>query len=124
MKKLYVYGTLRPGQVANVAKGRGKMVNLGGFPGVVLDENGPEFTCESILVDDKTLASLDQYEGYRESDPVGSLYVRKPFLDGEIYEFNRSGDSHEVVESGDWLQFTGDDRGWAASKVGNQEVLA
>lgn len=119
-KTIYVYGTLRPGQVANVVKGRGTMVNLGGFPGVVLDENGPEFTAERIEVDEDTLERLDQYEGYRPSDPVHSLYVRKPFMDGEIYEFNRSGDNAEVVTSGDWLQFTGEPRGWAASKVGMQ----
>jgi gamma-glutamylcyclotransferase (GGCT)/AIG2-like uncharacterized protein YtfP len=114
---IYVYGTLRPGAVAKVVKGRGTMVNLGGFPGVVLDENGPEFTAERIEVDDDTLAALDRYEGYRPADPVNSLYVRKPFMDGEIYEFNRSGQDSEVIESGDWLLHTGEPRGWAAGKV-------
>ena len=123
MKKIYVYGTLRPGCVANVVKGRGTMVNLGGFPGVVLDDNGPEFTAEVVEVDDETLADLDRYEGYRPSDPVNSLYVRKPFMDGEIYEFNRSGENAEVVTSGDWLIFTGEPRGWAAGMVGNQAAL-
>lgn len=119
--KIYVYGTLRPGAVAKVVKGNGTMLNLGGFPGVILDENGPEFTCEPVEVDDETLAELDRYEGYREGDPY-SLYVRVPFKDGEIYQFNRSGVDVDTVESGDWLIHTGESKGWAARKVGATEA--
>ena len=116
MHKIYVYGTLRPGKVSNVSKGRGFLFDLGSFPGVKLDPEGPEFTVESIEVDDKTLERLDRYEGYRASNPESSLYIRKPFLDGEIYEYNGVS-SGANVESGDWLIHTGRNQGSASSLV-------
>lgn len=123
MHRIYVYGTLRPGAVAKTIKGNGTMLNLGGFPGILLDENGPEFTCEPVDVDDETLADLDRYEGYREGD-AHSLYVRVPFKDGMIYEFNRSGADVETIPSGDWLIHTGSEKGWAAGKLGADEQEA
>lgn len=104
--KLYCYGTLRPGDKP-VQWFKGQMYSLGGFPGVKLGGLGL-FAAEAIEVED--FARFDRYEGYDERNPEGSLYIRKPFEDGFIYEFNgRITDElrKKQVQSGDWLLFTG-----------------
>lgn len=109
-QKLYVYGTLRPGDKP-VQWFQGQMYSLGGFPGVKLGGLGL-FATEVIEVED--FARFDRYEGYDENRPETSLYIRKPFPpenpDGFIYEFNgRVTDElrKKQVQSGDWLLFTG-----------------
>lgn len=106
MHKIYVYGTLRPA-VSSPEQGiaKGWMYSLGGFPGVILPENeeddAPYFVYDVREVDD--LTAFDGYEGYLENDPENSLYIRKPFKDGWIYEYNREVSEDRLIESGDWL---------------------
>lgn len=114
MHKVYVYGTLRPGSDETVEV-PGTLYNLGWFPGIDLtDTSGGPVTCEVLEVDDERLASLDRYEGYYEDDLEGSLYLRVPYNGGWIYTYNRSFDSFKVIEGGDWLASTGQEKGVAA----------
>lgn len=125
---LYCYGTIRPGTGPTVLI-PGVMYDLGWFPGVKvnwdavellksgfgLPAEAPKFVAERIEVDDERLKQLDSYEGYYPDDPNGSLYIRKPYLDGHIYEYNQQlSESHQVVTSGDWLKHTNSSRGRAA----------
>lgn len=99
---LYVYGTLRPWG-PNTIKIPGQLFDLGRFPGVKLDLPG-EVVCEKIEV--KDWSAIDRYEGYYPEDHEGSLYIRRPFMDGFIYEFNRDVDPEKRIEFGDWLVYT------------------
>lgn len=106
MINLYVYGTLRPGIEENTAFGKGVMYIINGnFPGVVLGGCG-FFRYEKIEVPDNKLQALDWYEGYNPDDLSSSLFVRKPFLDGFIYEYNNLRKvEHLIIKHGDWLKF-------------------
>jgi gamma-glutamylcyclotransferase (GGCT)/AIG2-like uncharacterized protein YtfP len=98
---LYVYGTLRPGNSQPI-KVPGSMYDLGWFPGVKLGGT-TEFLAEKIEVED--ISAVDGYEGYNPDEPEMSLYIRRPFLDGFIYEFNREVSEDKRVVSGDWLEY-------------------
>lgn len=111
---LYVYGTLRPGGQDTVTI-EGQMFDLGWFPGVRLDLPG-EVVCEKILIED--WRRTDAYEGYNEKYPEDSLYVRKPFLDGWIYEYNQEFNPVKRVLSGDWLDYTQQERGISGGRFG------
>ena len=99
---VYVYGILRPNE-GETTLIEGTMYDLGWFPGVKLEGPLSEnvFVAERIVVSDERLEQFDQIEGYREGDP-DSLYIRQPFRDGWIYEYNHSIEGRERVESGDW----------------------
>lgn len=121
LHRVYVYGTLRPGGPETVMV-PGRLYSLGSFPGIVLEspsDEGSFVTCEVVEVDDERLASLDMYEGYRENDPKGSLYLRKPYLDGFIYVYNYPDHLREdrLIKDGDWLIFRDQERGSAASRL-------
>lgn len=88
---LFVYGTLHPERAPRaiaaaarrlrpVSAGtiRGRLLDLGEYPGVVLDDSsGGEVSGEVFEVPDvETLAELDAYEDYRPGDPDASLYLR------------------------------------------------
>jgi gamma-glutamylcyclotransferase (GGCT)/AIG2-like uncharacterized protein YtfP len=116
--KIFVYGTLRPG-VSEPVMVPGQMFDLGWFPGVVgvpdepvgpmfFAENEVEhfFMAEIIEVDDETLARLDSYEGYNPNHPASSLYVRKAYQDGFIYQYNGNVSGKLPVPTGDWLEYT------------------
>ena len=91
-ERLFVYGTLRPGrapsEIADAvntlvplgpAAVRGRLYNLGSYPGLVLDEQADEVHGEILAVPDAaTLARLDAYEDYRPNgpDPDASLFLR------------------------------------------------
>lgn len=113
--KLFVYGTLRPGS-ADIVQIPGKMFALGWFPGVKLDEESSDtFTAEVVEIDNTALTNIDRYEGYYPEDEEMSLFVRKPYQDGFIYEFNGKVDNKPQVMSGDWLEYTGKGEGANAS---------
>ena len=111
---LFVYGTLHPdrapaeiaaavSQLKRIGSGtiRGRLYNLGDYPGVVIDPIHNDDIPGTIfaLPDDPTLlAALDRYEDFRPSDPEGSLFLRKQLLvtlpDGTtleswVYLYNR-----------------------------------
>ena len=125
LKVLYVYGTLRPGG-GDLHKVPGRMADLGFYPGIKLlsPEAGEFVTTERVVVSKARLEDLDRYEGFRPSDPGSSLFVRKPYLDGEIYEYNHDISQYPQVESGDWLKHISTERGTAASKVEEPEGVA
>lgn len=104
---LYTYGTLRPGS-DHIIIAQGQMFDLGWFPAVRLDLPG-EFVCEPTEV--KDWESVDRYEGYDPDNLKQSFYIRKPFLDGYIYEFNQDLSRYNRVVSGDWLQHMEQKRG-------------
>lgn len=98
---IYVYGTLRPGEPGTVQI-PGKLYDLGWFPGIIL--GGDTFvTCERIEVED--LDAVDAYEGYNPKFTIESLYIRRPILDGWIYEYNKGVEGRRVINSGDWLSY-------------------
>jgi gamma-glutamylcyclotransferase (GGCT)/AIG2-like uncharacterized protein YtfP len=105
-----VYGTLRPGLGETVEVEGFQMFNLGWFPGVCRGDG--KITCERIeILDDAHLAVLDGYEGYREEAPEVSLYIRERVGDDFIYVYNGEPPLDRLIKSGDWLEFTGDEKG-------------
>jgi len=114
---VYVYGTLRPGGDDTVLI-PGVIYDLGWFPGARVDferhGDGPSFVAERVEVSDYKLKEFDAYEGYDPDRPHASLYIRKPYLDGWIYEYNGNVKTTDVISSGDWLKYTGQNRGFAA----------
>ena len=88
---LFIYGTLHPdrapAEIADAARRlkplgpatiRGRLYDLGAYPGVVLDDSatrkipGELFTVPDV----ETLARLDAYEDFRPGDPANSLFLR------------------------------------------------
>lgn len=118
--KIYCYGTLRPG-VSEPVLVPGQMFDLGWFPGVVNIETAVDTFCkaEIIEVDDETLARLDSYEGYNPNHLASSLYVRKAYQDGFIYQYNGSVEGKMPVPTGDWLDYTQMSKGCNASYAGD-----
>ena len=120
MKKhyVYVYGSLRPGSGKKFHV-PGKMYSMGGFPACVLhrpkrgETDYPTFVAEKVLVTKEQLSRLDDYEGYDEGDEKTSFYLRVPYKDGWIYEFNSTLSEDRLVPGGDWLQATGKSVGHA-----------
>ncbi|WP_300380523.1 gamma-glutamylcyclotransferase [Henriciella sp.] len=91
---------------------RGRMLDLGGFPGVVPGED----TCRGVLyrLDTQSLASeMDAFESITPDDPAGSLYRRETtdLIDTSgqptgrtawIYIYNQNSDGYPVLEDGNW----------------------
>src|SRR3546814_12041497 len=84
MNIIDVYGTLRPGKVADTIRVAGTLFDIGRFPGIKTDVRfcNRFVTCERISVTDEELETLDAYEGYFPFDLDNSLYVRERFRDG------------------------------------------
>lgn len=127
MKKtlIAVYGTLRRGEGANYmfdkegveyageAHIRGKLLNIGSFPGFVNRGKGI-VVCDlySVPTDSDThtmlLNQLDRYEGYSPDNEPLSLYVRREIpVEGYdtkacLYVWNGDEQIYPVIESGDW----------------------
>ncbi len=90
---------------------RGRMFDLGGFPGVVAGDS----LCHGVrwrVQDTAIIPALDEFEDLTV-DPDASLYLRRqvPVLDetgaasGEvawIYIYNQSTDGFGIVSNGDW----------------------
>src|SRR5258708_20900133 len=92
---LFSYGTLlpqrAPAEIAPVVrhmrrigpgKVRGRIYDLGDYPGAVLSKSGPIILGEVFELPDKPdiLGKLDEYEGFDAANPQGSLFVRKRWL--------------------------------------------
>jgi putative glutamine amidotransferase len=88
---LFVYGTLRPGHapawvaphvdrctVVGTGRTRGKLYDLGNYPGAIIDPACADCIRGLVLQipDEATLKTLDKYEGYKPHDVAGSLFVR------------------------------------------------
>jgi gamma-glutamylcyclotransferase (GGCT)/AIG2-like uncharacterized protein YtfP len=90
---LFVYGTLHPNRapteiasavrrLKKIGNGnvRGKLVDLGEYPGLILGKSGNAMvrgTVFSLPDDPKLLAELDSYEEYKPESPADSLFLRK-----------------------------------------------
>lgn len=112
MTKVFVYGTLRKGQMLsnNLLKSNylgeatvvGTLFNLGWFPAYV-EDGITDVKGEVYEVDHETLERLDIIEGYPH------LYKRKkvetPYGDAFIYYQDRSPQHTDVIEGGDWMKF-------------------
>ena len=89
---LFVYGTLLPGRApAEIAPTvdrlkpvgdgfvRGRIHDLGAYPGVVLDEAGEKISGKIFRLPEEpeVLKRLDEYEEFNAAQPEGSLFVRR-----------------------------------------------
>ncbi|HTR25699.1 MAG TPA: gamma-glutamylcyclotransferase family protein [Terriglobales bacterium] len=125
---LFFYGTLIPRfapaeiestvrQLRRVGRGsvRGKLFDLGEYPGAVLSSTGgPIKGLVFELPDDpKVLDRLDEYEGFDPEKPGSSLFVRKrrqaELEDGRklacwVYAYNRPVKAETAVSGGDYLR--------------------
>ena len=132
MKKgdfVFVYGTLRSGERADLFKSsksfsivpmgkdaiNGKLYHLGGFPGVKLLPGVTEFNDkldrvlgEVGMVKDASIgALLDTYEGYDSDAPKQGLYDRElvESMTGRlvwVYTYNHVVMDDQLIETGDW----------------------
>lgn len=130
MKKgdmIFVYGTLRSGERADLAKSshqfdvarvgndviNGKLYHLGAYPGVmtpaypepvVFDYSKPLVHGEVFLVlNTSIMALLDAYEGY----PTLYDRVQVPTARGKtvwVYIYNHPVTSDQLIEGGDWCR--------------------
>lgn len=109
MKKhyIYVYGTLRTKDPALLVKVPGFLYDVSWFPGALIKapDCGSEFVAERREITDDQLSGFDDYEGYRPDSPATSLYIRVPYLDGWIYQYNRDVTRLKRIESGDWFEY-------------------
>lgn len=127
---VFVYGTLRSGERADLAKQQGqfcvtrlgvdyingKLYHLGAFPGVkLLDTSKEDFnpklpvvTGEVFLINNPSIgAILDAYEGYYADKPSQGLYDRTEVLSREgrvvwVYTYNSTVTEDQLIETGDW----------------------
>ena len=120
---VFVYGSLRRGNTGAMsvrfpnatyltdARVRGRLYDMGEYPGLMLDGEASIVTGEVYEVDDDTLSRLDEFElnsDYsRKQVEVEHGSVRRdcwiyvPDLDSEFF-----GD-YELIESGDWTEHVG-----------------
>ena len=122
--KIFVYGTLLKGLPLHnylaksaaryVGKGRikGRLYDLGEYPGVVESQNADNVQGEVYeLSDKKTLDELDRVEEYHPHFPQKSLFVRRKAIvrldNGDTipawtYFLARKPRNAEIIESGDY----------------------
>lgn len=123
---LFSYGTLlpdhAPAEIAPVVsrlrpigrgKVRGRLYDLGDYPGAVLSKTGPVIVGQIFELPDapEVIKKLDEYEGFDPAHPQGSLFVRKRSLvtvgNGKkvwcwIYVYNRHPGDAVPVTGGDF----------------------
>lgn len=134
MKKgdlLFVYGTLRKGERADLSKSQGHfntcyvgndsinglLYHLGAYPGLKLlseeseEDFNPAFPSvlgEVFIIQDSSAAAiLDAYEGYDANDPKCGLYDRTKILTKAgrlvwVYVYNHYISEDQLIETGDW----------------------
>jgi gamma-glutamylcyclotransferase (GGCT)/AIG2-like uncharacterized protein YtfP len=127
---IFVYGTLRRGQRADLQKQQhnfgvtfcgedrinGLMYHLGAYPGLkLLSERvfTPEFPviCGELFRIRETamVAIMDAYEGYDADNPSQGLYNRHQVVTeggrtAWVYCYNFPVTSDQLIESGDWVK--------------------
>jgi gamma-glutamylcyclotransferase (GGCT)/AIG2-like uncharacterized protein YtfP len=133
MKKgdlIFVYGTLRRGERADLAKQarnfgvdyigvdriNGRLYHLGSFPGLKRDQTeeftagAPVVTGEVFRIRDNSVAALmDAYESYRPDDPEHGLYNRCQVQTEEgrtawVYTYNHPVIEEQRIPGGDWCR--------------------
>ena len=121
--KVFVYGTLKSDQSAADLMYEGgeligpattidlyRMYNFGGFPGVTYTHL-PD-PCATVIhgevweIREDHMPRLHAYEGYRASDPEGSLYIPKEIETtlgyATMYMFNDIPFTNSIVHNGLW----------------------
>jgi gamma-glutamylcyclotransferase (GGCT)/AIG2-like uncharacterized protein YtfP len=124
---LFLYGTLKPDtadreispivqRLRNIGRGRvrGKLYDLGGYPGAVVDASSNSFV-RGLLVelpaDRATLEALDRYEEFDPSNPGDSLFIRTKTtvrltngrsVRGWMYVYNRDPGNAPVIRGGEY----------------------
>jgi len=129
VRHLFAYGTLldglRPAGITRAAERlgalgpatvRGRLYDLGEYPGLVLDPAANEVHGTIFTVpDDAALAALDAYEGFEPEEPARSLFVRTRVAatlpDGRplnclVYVYNRDPAGAPVIASGRYREST------------------
>ncbi|HYH84697.1 MAG TPA: gamma-glutamylcyclotransferase family protein [Pyrinomonadaceae bacterium] len=126
---IFIYGTLLPEyapdeiagivrQLRRVGSGcvRGRLYDLGNYPGVILDASSRTKVRGHLfaLPDGKrVLRALDSYEDFKPDDVKNSLFVRKRTTatldDGRkvecwVYVYNRDPSSAPLVSGGDYAK--------------------
>jgi gamma-glutamylcyclotransferase (GGCT)/AIG2-like uncharacterized protein YtfP len=134
MKKgeyIFVYGTLRQGERADLASGfysygiafidkdriNGRLYHLGAFPGVksIIEDKAFDGKKSSVtgevfrILDTSIVAILDAYEGYRPDSPSSGLYDRHQVLTEEgrqvwVYTYNHPVIEDQRISGGDWCK--------------------
>ena len=123
---LFLYGTLLTGasdEVANIVRQfrrvgeayvRGKLYDLGEYPGAVADPSSNTSIRGELVElppDQELLEELDRYEEFYPSSPEASLFVRKrtrvKTADGRdheawIYIYNKDPGDAPIVRGGDY----------------------
>jgi gamma-glutamylcyclotransferase (GGCT)/AIG2-like uncharacterized protein YtfP len=126
---LFVYGTLRRGERADLQKQahnfgvsfmgidviNGKMYHLGAYPGVKnlvveFDSNLPIVYGEVFRIHEPSIVALmDAYEGYDADEPTRGLYNRSQvFTEKErpvwVYSYNPPVTEDQRIDTGDWCK--------------------
>jgi gamma-glutamylcyclotransferase (GGCT)/AIG2-like uncharacterized protein YtfP len=124
---LFVYGTLLDDSNEFAAymkhncsfyskgKFKGRLYDLGEYPGTVADEDYLNYVYGSIykLNSPTALKHLDAYEGFGPDEEQPNLFIRK-MLDVEtnsglmncwVYLYNLSADDFRLIESGDYVEY-------------------
>lgn len=118
---VFVYGTLRPGDIGYAEVGldgrvehlgpaqvAGTLYDLGDYPGAIPGEGGLIRGELLLPLDGHVLSLLDEYEIYDPADPKSSEFLRLRGVtvgDGLsvwIYAYNRSVTDVPVITGGDW----------------------
>ena len=125
---LFLYGTLLPHQapteVADIvrqlhrvgpASVRGRLYDLGEYPGAILDDSSDATISGEVfelLNNQALLPVLDSYEGFDPTNPEDSLFVRTQAVvklsDGRelgcwVYVYNQDPGTAPLIKSGDYI---------------------
>jgi len=127
---LFVYGTLLDERnpfalylknscsLYKKGKIKGKLFDLGEYPGAILQAAGEQFVHGSIfLMDnpDETLKKIDDYEGFGSAHLQPNEFIREltevetddePLLCW-AYLYNKPVDGHWHIDSGDYMKYIG-----------------
>lgn len=123
-KNLFVYGTLTQNRVKNSyviinkmlqylenGKIKGKLYDLGEYPGAIENKEGYIYGEIYRINDPKVLDNIDEYEGYYPNKLQESLYIRKittAILKGGkeipvfVYFYNKDIHNANEIPSGKW----------------------
>lgn len=125
---LFVYGTLLDASnefaiylnlhcsFYSTGKVKGKLYDLGEYPGAIADENCTDYIYGNIFIlnnSNEALKYLDDYEGFGDEQEQPNLFIRKMITvetDTErlkcwIYLYNLPIKGFKIIESGDYAEY-------------------
>jgi len=126
---LFIYGTLlEPGNgfalylqenstFYDKGKFKGKLYDIGEYPGAVLNKSGKSYVHGSIVLLNNNhqpiLRTIDNYEGYGPKQPKPNLYIRQMIavetdvgpVKCWVYLYNRPVIGLHQITSGDYLDY-------------------